>query len=94
METSPTVNIPNHQEPMTVVNTRKCRICGQVLHISQFEKYGNKGYHTACKACEGKEIGENEALKDFTSAELIQELRVRGYKGKLQQVIVKDIVIL
>ena len=76
-----------------VEESRKCRICGKILPISKFEKFGKRGYHTACKACEGKDYGTDEKFKDFTSRELILELRARGYKGKLQKITVVDVVI-
>lgn len=76
-----------------VEETRKCRICGKVLPISKFERFGKRGYHTACKACEGKDCGTDERFKDITSRDLILELRARGYKGKLQKVTIVDVVI-
>ena len=76
-----------------VEESRKCRICGKILPISKFERFGKRGYHTACKACEGKDYGTDEKFKDFTSRELILELRARGYKGKLQKITVVDVVI-
>lgn len=84
-----------NNSPITtpVEETRKCRICGKILSISKFERFGKRGYHTACKACEGKEYSQDEKFKDFTSRELILELRARGYKGKLQKVTVDEIVI-
>ena len=76
-----------------VEETRKCRICGKILPVSKFDRFGKRGYHTACKACEGKDYSTDERFKDVTSRDLILELRARGYKGKLQKIIVKDIVI-
>ena len=76
-----------------VEETRKCRICGKILPISKFEIYGKRGYHTACKACEGKDYGTDERFKDISSRDLILELRARGYRGKLQKVTVDEIVI-
>lgn len=76
-----------------VEETRKCRICGKILPISKFDRFGKRGYHTACKACEGKDYGTDEKFKDITSRDLILELRARGYKGKLQKITVVDIVI-
>ena len=83
----------NNPTTTTVEETRKCRICGKVLPVSKFERFGKRGYHTACKACEGKDYGTDEKFKDFTSRELILELRARGYKGKLQKVTVDEVVI-
>lgn len=73
--------------------TRKCICCGQVLPISMFEPFGNHGYHKRCKTCEGKEVIPDGKFKDFTSRELILELRARGYTGKLQKVTINEVVI-
>ena len=83
----------NNPTTTPVEETRKCRICGKVLPISMFEVFGKRGYHTACKACEGKEYGSDERFKDVSSRDLILELRARGYKGKLQKITVVDVVI-
>ena len=76
-----------------VEDTRKCRICGKILPVSKFDRFGKRGYHTACKACEGKDYSTDERFKDITSRDLILELRARGYKGKLQKITVVDVVI-
>ena len=76
-----------------VEETRKCRICGKTLPISMFDRFGKRGRHTACKACEGKDYSTDERFKDVSSRELILELRARGYKGKLQKITVVDVVI-
>ena len=84
-----------NNSPITtpVEETRKCRICGKILPISMFDIFGKRGYHTACKACEGKECGTDERFKNITSRDLILELRARGYKGKIQKITVVDVVI-
>ena len=81
------------QTTTPIEDTRKCRICGKILPISKFDRFGKRGYHTTCKACEGKEYGTDERFKDITSRDLILELRARGYKGKLQKVTVDEVVI-
>ena len=83
----------NNNITTPVEATRKCRDCGKILPISKFDRFGKRGYHTTCKACEGKEYGTDERFKDITSRDLILELRARGYKGKLQKVTVDEIVI-
>ena len=83
----------NSSTTTPVEETRKCRVCGKVLPISKFDRFGKRGYHTSCKACEGKECGNDERLKDITSRDLIIELRARGYKGKLQKVTIDEVVI-
>ena len=86
-------NNDNNNITTPVEETRKCRICCKVLPVSKFERFGKRGYHTARKACEDKEYSQDEKFKDFTSRELILELRARGYKGKLQKITVVDVVI-
>lgn len=83
----------NNPTTTPVEETRKCRICGKTLPVSMFDRFGKHGYHTACKACEGKECGTDERFKDVSSRDLILELRARGYKGKLQKITVVDVVI-
>lgn len=83
----------NNNTTTLVEETRKCRICGKILPVSKFERYTKRGYHTARKAGEDKEYSQDEKFKDFTSRELILELRARGYRGKLQKVTVEEIVI-
>lgn len=83
----------NSQTITPVEEIRKCRICGKTLPISMFERFGKRGYHTACKACECKDHSTDERFKDISSRDLILELRARGYKGKLQKITVVDVVI-
>ena len=83
----------NNLTTSPVEETRKCRICGKILPVSKFDRFGKRGYHTACKACEGKDYSTDERFKDITSRDLILELRARGYKGKLQKITVVDVVI-
>lgn len=83
----------NNSITTPIKETRKCRVCGKILPISKFERFGKRGYHTSCKACEGKDYGTDERFKDITSRDLILELRARGYKGKLQKITVDEVVI-
>lgn len=76
-----------------VEETRKCKVCGKILPISKFDRFGKRGYHKTCKTCEGKEYNNDERFKDVSSRDLIIELRARGYKGKLQKITVVDVVI-
>ncbi len=74
---------------------RKCRKCGRVLHISNFNenKKSIDGYSHICKECrheiavDAKQkkicIPENSPLSAFTPRQLMEELRRRGYKGEL-----------
>nr|DAG96222.1 MAG TPA: restriction endonuclease [Crassvirales sp.] len=70
---------------ITTSNKKKCKCCGKELPLSYFRKYA-QGYRSICIACERKENGVSEKFKEFTSRELIEELRSRGYKGELKYV--------
>ena len=83
----------NNSTTTPVEETRKCITGKKVLPISKFDKYGKRGYHRSCKACEGKDCGIDERFKDIASRDLIIELRARGYKGKLQKVTIDEVVI-
>lgn len=65
-----------------VKQKRYCRKCKQWLPINYFEKYG-AGIRHICKACQHNIKNPSEKFIDFTSRELIEELRRRGYRGKL-----------
>lgn len=101
MENNKNINIEDNQVTIKensnitspVEETRKCKICKKVLPISKFDRFGKRGYHTSCKACEGKDCSIDERFKDITSRDLIVELRARGYKGKLQKVTIDEVVI-
>ena len=78
--------------PQPTCATKKCTICGKVLPLSEFTRKG-KGYRTTCNGCLRKENGTSEKFKEFTSRELIDELKYRGYKGTLRREIVEEIKI-
>lgn len=61
--------------------TRKCSRCGRRLPYEMFRPFGNHGYKTICKECERETSKVSEKFKDFTSRELIEELKHRGYEG-------------
>lgn len=72
--------------------TRTCKVCGQTfpLDAEHFQKAGRGSFQYVCKDCRPKhrrtrdgEIKVNPDLEQFTSRVLIEELRARGYKGKL-----------
>lgn len=70
--------------------TKKCNCCGKLLPLSDFNKAG-KGYMNICKICKRKETGASSKFETFTSRELIDELKSRGYKGTLTKTIVETI---
>lgn len=70
--------------------TKKCSCCGKLLLLSDFNKTG-KGYMKICKICKRKETGASSRFEIFTSLELIDELKSRGYKGTLSKTIVETI---
>lgn len=80
------------------METRICIKCGKELSVSEFHKDARmrSGIKSICKACisaeskarrvKQKEEKADTPLSKFTPRELIEELRKRGYKGKLQYV--------
>lgn len=67
-----------------------CKSCKKELPISHFQKYAS-GYRHICNDCRRKESGVTDKFKDFTSRELIEELKSRGYEGTLQKKIIETI---
>ncbi len=82
--------------------TKKCKVCGGVLPVSEFGKHwrSKDGYRNICRSCDGvheKSLacaatetvvkrsieGGISSLKGINAKDLIEELRYRGYKGKL-----------
>lgn len=76
------------------METKVCKLCGQELPLSEFRKspFVTNGVAT-CKKCASEKIkaklfkgttgSTNTELAKFTPRELIEELKSRGYKGKL-----------
>jgi hypothetical protein len=90
--------------------TKKCKVCGSVLPVSEFGTHwkSKDGYRNVCKSCEGSREkktackvvstvvkrsieGGIAALKGIAAKDLIEELRFRGYKGKL--VFTREVVV-
>lgn len=77
--------------------TKFCKMCRNVLSIEEFglNSASPDGKRHICKKCAAKLQREysakkkknvlcpNPDLHGFTSAQLIEELRARGYKGEL-----------
>ena len=83
-----------------------CKRCNRELDESCFNRSSKTkdGYSSLCKEChkesikeglfrkkQAKQNGANPLLKDFTSRELIKELKSRGYQGQLTYVQVIDL---
>ena len=83
----------NKEQPLAIVittnNKKKCKCCGKELPITMFNRRG-PGYRNICISCERGESGVSDKFKNFTSRELIEELRSRGYKGTLKYVKVEE----
>lgn len=69
---------------------KKCSYCGKELPLTHFSKRGT-GYRNICNDCLKRESGATDKFKDFTSRELIDELKARGYEGTLQKKVVETI---
>ena len=87
------LNMENKEQPLAIAvttnNKKKCKCCGKELPITYFNKRG-PGYRNICISCERNKTGVSDKFKDFTSRELIEELRSRGYKGTLKYVKVEE----
>lgn len=70
--------------------TNKCKCCGKDLPLTHFQKRGT-GYRNICNNCLKRESGATDKFKDFSSRELIDELKARGYEGEIHKKIVETI---
>ena len=77
-------------KPEFTGETKKCKCCGKELPFTHFSKKGT-GYRNICNACIKRESGATDKFKDFTSRELIDELKARGYEGQLTKKVVETI---
>lgn len=75
-------------KPLPTTETKKCSCCGKVKPLNEFYKRG-LGYRSKCIACCTGEQDSSSKFKDFTSKELIDELKLRGYSGQLTKRIVQ-----
>ena len=70
--------------------TKKCKCCGKDLPLTHFQKRGI-GYRNICNDCLKRESGAKDKFKDFSSRELIDELKARGYEGQLTKKVIETI---
>lgn len=81
-------------EPLDPNKTYKCSKCGAYLPLKMFHVFANgTRRRQVCKRCLGEECYKDERFANFTSRDIILELRARGYIGKLQlrKVITEDV---
>ena len=81
-------------EPLDPNKTYKCSKCGAYLPLKMFHVYADgTRFRHICKRCLGEECYKDERFANFTSRDIILELRARGYIGKLQfkKVITEDV---
>ena len=76
--------------PIYTGETKVCIKCGKSLPLSNFDKKGT-GYRNICNNCLKRESGATDKFKDFTSRELIDELKARGYEGQLTKKVIETI---
>lgn len=77
------------------METKVCKVCGQELPLSEFRRLPfTTNCIATCKKCVSEKIKKTKLFKEttgstntelakFTPRELIEELKSRGYKGKL-----------
>jgi len=88
------INVEIQREDLgqPTIPLKKCNKCGKMLPLDHFAKYGH-GHRAPCELCRRESAGISEKFKDFTSRELLDELKSRGYKGKLTRVITEETVL-
>lgn len=84
----------DNETPLAVIETttekKRCKCCGRELPLSNFKAYA-KGHRSVCMECQRKESGVSYKFQEFTSRELIEELRSRGYTGTLKYVKIEEV---
>ena len=70
--------------------TKKCKQFGQDTPLTHFSQRGI-GYRNICNDCLKRESGATDKFKDFSSRELIDELKARGYEGQLTKKVIETI---
>jgi len=70
--------------------TKVCKCCGKTKPLTEFHKKGT-GYRSICKLCQAGESGATEKFKSFTSRELWEELKRRGYIGPIKKEVIETL---
>ena len=76
----------------TIQQKKTCKCCGKELPITVFNKKGT-GYRNICISCERGDSGASDRFKQYTSRELMEELRARGFKGTFKRMKIEEITI-
>lgn len=86
--------------PKINVLSKRCNKCGEVKPIDRFDenKLCKDGHTTVCKDCRNAREKERRAalmsvrkrkvpeLSEFTDVQLVNELKSRGWKGKITHI--------
>jgi hypothetical protein len=86
-----------YQDTPQIENTelkesKVCKCCGKLLPLSMFNRQ-SRGYRNTCKSCLSKGNTRSEKFKDIDTNELIEELRRRGYRGKMRYTVDYEVTI-
>lgn len=75
--------------------TKRCIKCHRVLPIEEFgeDSRSHDGHLRKCKECSTKFTDGNPKFKEFSSRELIDELKARGYTGKLVFIQKREVIV-
>lgn len=72
------------------METKKCTKCGRELPVSEFYTKEGTKLQSQCKDCckahgrlRNGRTGKYKYIKEYDDAELINELKLRGYSGTL-----------
>lgn len=85
METNKKHKTYKKPKPLDTTKTYKCSKCSAYLPLYMFHVYANgTRRRSVCKRCLGEDCSKDERFANFSSRDLILELRARGYIGKLQ----------
>ncbi len=66
-----------------------CSRCGETNPLSEFRFYKGRPT-TVCKSCLRRD-GRSDRFKMYTSRELMDELKRRGYSGMLTKKVIEEI---